>query len=281
MFHITYNSLCGIASVNHQHVHCLYEQHVLYGQRTTFPLVPIEGVLVLSEGTGSGCVCISRFEIADGRVPGFAFDWDERAECAHCAARGGGAARFVAYVLAVLDILFEMRIAHNMALCRVVRADETLVAPASENGLQKLFKVSLVCYIFYIVYKLQYYSIWYCLRLVLILLQYICNPTSFQCLCADAQVRALVWPRKNSTVEDWEKHLDWYIAAVELLGMFTIKSKEAFDALDEREIDAHLRANGAIEPADFARVRAALCVRLAAIDSAPKATPITSTPDGK
>ena len=100
-------------------------------------------------------------------------------------------------------------------------------------------------------------------------------------MCADAQVRALVWPRKNSTVEEWEKRLDWYIAVVELLGMFTIKSKEAFDALDEHEIDAHLRANGAIESADFTRVRAALCARFAAIDSAPKATPMASTPDGK
>ena len=147
MFHVVYNSLCGNASVNHQHLHCFYAQHVLYGQRTTFPLVPIEGVPVMSEGSGSGsgCMCISRLEIADDRVPGFAFDWDERAECANCAARGGSATRFVAFVLAVLDILFERRIAHNMALCRVVHADETLVAPASENCLQKLSKVSLVC----------------------------------------------------------------------------------------------------------------------------------------
>ena len=101
------------------------------------------------------------------------------------------------------------------------------------------------------------------------------------CLYTDAQVRALVWPRKNSTVEEWEKRLEWYIAVVELLGMFTIKSKEAFDSLNEREIDAHLRAKGAIEPADFALVRAALRARLAAIDSVPEATPMPSTPDGK
>lgn len=77
------------------------------------------------------------------------------------------------------------------------------------------------------------------------------------------QVRALLWPRKDSSIEDWEKQLDWYVAVVELLGMFTIKTRQVYDSLDEREVDATMRRTGALEPAEFARVRSAVCARLA------------------
>lgn len=151
LFHVVYNSLCGYASVNHLHLHSFYAEHVLYAQRSTLALVPIdidtcnsapESASTRGSGAGAGCVCIRCFELADGRVPGFVFEWHERAECAHCAARGGGSARFVALVLAAMDCLFEMRVAHNLALTRVVHADATLVVPSSDKCFEQQSTVS-------------------------------------------------------------------------------------------------------------------------------------------